>query len=101
MVAEDFVVIASEEDSEVAAVVSEVVLEVAAVHQVGLLAELGREEQHQVVEVGHIPIVIIILDDIITGGLGTGDGGILLGGDTIIGLGIIALYMLGGEWFSQ
>ena len=49
----------------------------------------------------HIPIDLIILVVIITGGHGIDDGGILLGGDTIIGHGIIALYMLVVEWYLQ
>ncbi len=101
-VAADLVVeAASEEVFEAAAAVLEVVLEVAAAHLVDLLVELGREEQHQIVEVGHIPIVIIILDDTTIGDRGTGVGGTHHGGVITTVRGIIHLYMLEGEQFLQ
>jgi len=91
----DFVVVASEAVFEAAAVVLEVVFGVAVGHQVDPLVEQGREEQQQVVVVDHILIDLIILDDIITEGLGIGDGGILLGLDITIDHGITHQYMLG------
>lgn len=51
----------------------------------------------EVVEVGHIPIEIIILDVVIIIDLGIGDGGILRGGGTTIDHGITRPYMLGEE----
>ena len=96
--AADFVAaVASEEAFEAAAVVLEVVLGVAVLPQVDLLVEREREEQQQVVVVGHILIDIIVLDEVIIDVLGTEGGGILLGLDITIDHGITHQYMLGAD----
>ena len=91
----DFVAVASEAVFEAAAVVLEVVLEAVDLPQVDLLVGLGREELQQAVEVGHIPIDLVILDDTTIEDRGIDVGGILHGGVIIIGLGITHPFMLG------